>query len=79
MIFFNDGFTFVYNPLFPTLRETAIRSNSCPQTNSVPIARDFLLSKGVIFKRDLLREGVLMGQRVGFPNFSWGMTGGMFE
>lgn len=24
-------------------------------------------------------ERVLMGQRVGFPNFSWRMTGGMFE
>lgn len=24
-------------------------------------------------------EGVLMVQRVGFPNFSWRMTGGMLE
>lgn len=32
-----------------------------------------------IIKLELLLEGVLMVQRVGFPNFSWRMTGGMLE
>ena len=31
--FSNNGFTLVYNPLFPTLRETTVRSNSCQKTD----------------------------------------------
>ena len=31
--FSNDGFTLVYNPLCPTLRETTVRSNSCQKTD----------------------------------------------